>query len=106
MRLKVAYVLRELRRPHEAIAMYHGAARSFAQLGRLVQAIAVCRTILELDSAHRETQEMLAELVEQQQRKRRPTPALRMQQVDGRWIAIPVADERVITGVRTGRMPE
>jgi CRP-like cAMP-binding protein len=98
IRLKVAFVLKELGRPDEAIETYEAVARAFAEEGRLVQAIAVCKGILEIDSAHRATQEMLADLV-QRQRPPRRTPSLRMQQVDGRWVAVPVAAETIYSEV-------
>ena len=98
VRLKVAFVLKELGRPEEAIETYEAVARTFAAEGRLVQAIAVCKGILEIDNTHRATQEMLADLV-QRQRPPRRTPSLRMQQVDGRWVAVPVAPEALYSDV-------
>ena len=109
VRLKVAFVLKELGRPEEAIETYEAVARTFAAEGRLVQAIAVCKGILEIDKMHRATQEMLADLV-QRQRPPRRTPSLRMQQVDGRWVAVPVAPEALYSDVievpRAGRTQE
>jgi CRP-like cAMP-binding protein len=98
VRLKVAFVLKELGRPEEAIETYEAVARTFMDEGRLVQAIAVCKGILEIDGTHRATQEMLADLV-QRQRPPRRTPSLRMQQVDGRWVAVPVAPEALYSDV-------
>jgi CRP-like cAMP-binding protein len=96
LRLKVAFVLKELSRPAEAIATYHEVARAFAEQGRLVQAIAVCKGILEIDPQHQVTQQMLAELVERHRPSQR-RPALRVQQVDGRWIAIPVPERALVS---------
>src|SRR5262249_46362668 len=98
VRLKVAFVLKELGRPDEAIETYEGVARAFAAEGRLVQAIAVCKGILEMAGAHAAPQEMLADLV-QRQRPPRRTPSLRMQQVSGRWVAVPVAAETLYSDV-------
>jgi CRP-like cAMP-binding protein len=98
LRLKIAFVLQQLERSTEAIEIYQGVARAFAQAGRLMQAIAVCKGILEIDPSHRQTQEMLAELCEQKRPGRR-TPALRMQRRGGRWIAIPVADRDLLSGL-------
>src|SRR5262249_53493054 len=73
-------------------AAYREVARMFAGQGRLVQAIAVCKGILEIDPRHLETQNMLAELVARR-RPARKQPTLRLQQQDGRWVAIPVPAE-------------
>src|SRR5215831_14617283 len=76
LRLKVAFVFKELGRTEDSIEMYQDVARVFAQ-------------------------EMLAELIERQQPARRQ-PALRMQQIDGRWIAIPVPVESgLVTATRS-----
>jgi CRP-like cAMP-binding protein len=88
LRLKLAFVLRELGRSAEAIEMYRNVAVAYAQGGRMVQAMAVCKGILEIDPHHSETQALLAELA-QQQGKRQQTGTIRIQEVDGRWIAVP-----------------
>jgi CRP-like cAMP-binding protein len=61
-RLELAAALRESGRAAEAIEIYRGVAALYAGEGRLVQAMAVCKGILEIDPTHRETLEMLAEL--------------------------------------------
>jgi CRP-like cAMP-binding protein len=88
LRLKLAFVLRELGRSAEAIDMYRNVAVAYAQSGRMVQAMAVCKGILELDPHHSETQALLAELAHQQG-ARQQTGTIRIQEVDGRWIAVP-----------------
>jgi CRP-like cAMP-binding protein len=88
LRLKLAFVLRELGRNDEAIDMYRNVAVAYAQGGRMVQAIAVCKGILEIDPAHSETQALLAELAHEQG-ARQQTGTIRIQEVDGRWIAVP-----------------
>ncbi|MBI5482342.1 MAG: cyclic nucleotide-binding domain-containing protein [Deltaproteobacteria bacterium] len=88
LRLKLAFVLRELGRSAEAIDMYRNVAVAYAQSGRMVQAMAVCKGILEIDPAHSETQALLAELA-QEQGARQQTGTIRIQEVDGRWVAVP-----------------
>jgi CRP-like cAMP-binding protein/tetratricopeptide (TPR) repeat protein len=90
LRLKLAFVLRELGRSDEAIDMYRNVAVAYAQSGRLVQAMAVCKGILELDPNHNETQALLAELAHEQG-ARQQTGTIRIQEIDGRWIAVPAA---------------
>jgi CRP-like cAMP-binding protein len=73
-RLELAAALREVGRPVEAIDFYRQVASAYAGEGRLVQAIAVCKGILEIDPQHRDTLEMLADLANR--RSDRPPPAL------------------------------
>jgi CRP-like cAMP-binding protein len=61
-RLELAAALRDAGRPHDSIDLYRGIAEVYATEGRLVQAMAVCKGILEIDPHHRETLEMLATL--------------------------------------------
>src|SRR6476619_3218544 len=61
-RLELAAALREAQRPADAIDLYRGVAEVYAEEGRLVQAMAVCKGILEIDPEHRDTLEMLADL--------------------------------------------
>lgn len=61
-RHKLAEVLRRAGLHREAIAAYRAVAERFARDGLLVKAIAVSKTILELDPAHVETQATLAGL--------------------------------------------
>lgn len=51
---------RRLGKQRDAIAAFERAAERYAQNGFLVQAIAVCKLILQLDPAHVETQQRLA----------------------------------------------
>lgn len=88
LRLKLAFVLREMGRSTEAIEMYRNVAVAYAQGGRLVQAMAVCKGILEIDPDHSDTQSLLAELAHEQG-ARQQSGTIRIQEVDGRWIAVP-----------------
>ena len=56
---------RELGRTNEAIASYQALAGAYAAQGLLFRAIAVCKTILELDADHDETEATLAALYAQ-----------------------------------------
>ncbi|MDC0710581.1 cyclic nucleotide-binding domain-containing protein [Stigmatella sp. ncwal1] len=59
---KVAELLQRLGRTQEAIAAYSLAAESWAQTGKLLRAIALCKLILQLDGTHTATQSFLANL--------------------------------------------
>ena len=61
-RLKCGDLYRRLGKDPEAIHSYHQVAQSYAQEGLLLKAIAVCKLIMEIDDAHKETQSMLADL--------------------------------------------
>src|SRR5512133_845918 len=61
-RQKLAEVLRRDGRKAEAIEAYRAVADRFASDGLLIKAIAISKTILELDPEHGETQAALAEL--------------------------------------------
>ena len=61
-RLKCGDLYRRLGKDMEAIKSYHEVAQSYAQEGLLLKAIAVCKLIMEIDDAHKETQSMLADL--------------------------------------------
>lgn len=58
--LKVGALCRKLEMNNQAVAVYSAAAEFHAQSGRLLQAIAVCRLILEIDASHSATQKKLA----------------------------------------------
>lgn len=88
-RLELAAALRDAKRPADAIELYRGVAEVYAEEGRLVQAMAVCKGILEIDPGHRDTLEMLATLA-QRRTVRKPHPA-EVRQEGGRWIAEPAA---------------
>ncbi len=76
-RLELAAVLREAGRPAEAIDLYRGVAEAYAEDGRLVQAMAVCKGILDIDPEHRDTLEMLAALAHARSSSGRPWPRCR-----------------------------
>src|SRR5438067_1940865 len=69
-RQKMAEALVRNRCVPEAIAAYQTVAGRYAVDGFLLKAIAICKIILELDPAHSETQDALANLYS---RKRRTT---------------------------------
>ena len=84
-------MLREAGRPAEAIDLYRGVAEAYAEDGRLVQAMAVCKGILDIDPEHRDTLEMLAALATRKQQ--RPPTAI-VSQIGGRWMAEPTGERR------------
>ncbi len=98
-RLELAAALREAQRPADAIDLYRGVAEVYAEEGRLVQAMAVCKGILEIDPEHRDTLEMLANLA---QRRAARKGEAQLRQVDGRWVAEP---SQVLGRPRTGPEP-
>ena len=99
-RLELAAALREAQRPADAIDLYRGVAEVYAEEGRLVQAMAVCKGILEIDPEHRDTLEMLANLA---QRRAARKGEAQLRQVDGRWVAEP---SQVLGRPRTGPEPK
>jgi len=66
-RKKMADLLAKEGRGHEAVAEYQHLAGRYAADGQLVQAIAVSKLILQIDPAHRQTQETLASLYSRRQ---------------------------------------
>src|SRR5690349_21370346 len=91
-RLELAAALRESGKPVEAIDLYRRVAEAYAEEGRLVQAMAVCKGILEIDSEHRDTLEMLADLANR--RAARPIGEVRKE--GSTWVAEgvrPIHDE-------------
>lgn len=62
IRQKLAEVLRRAGQVAEAVERYTEVAERFAGDGLLIKAIAICKTILELDPRHGATQAMLADL--------------------------------------------
>jgi CRP-like cAMP-binding protein len=87
-RLELAAALRDAGRPADAIELFRGVAEVYAEEGRLVQAMAVCKGILEIDPDHRETLEMLATLAQRRGQRRGGAAQVR-QADDGRWVAEP-----------------
>ena len=59
---KLADVLRRGGEIAEAVERYAEVAERFARDGLLIKAIAICKTILELDPEHVDTQRLLADL--------------------------------------------
>jgi CRP-like cAMP-binding protein len=88
LRLKLAEVLRLLGRFEEAVSLYGSVAWSYAVAGNLVQAIMLCKLILELKPEHQETQQMLAKLYASK-RIREEKQSVQVVNVDGRWVADP-----------------
>ncbi len=73
-RLDLAMALLAAGRRDDAINLFRDIALTYAEDGQLIQAMAVCRGILELDPAHEETLELLARFVER--RGARPAPLI------------------------------
>ncbi len=61
-RLEFAAALRAVGRHADAIDVYRGIAQAYAEDGHLLQAISLCKGILEIDPEHRQALEMLANL--------------------------------------------
>jgi CRP-like cAMP-binding protein len=76
-RQKLAEVLRRGGEIAEAIEEYKLVADRFARDGLLIKAIAICKTILELDPQHVETQGALAELYARRQATAAAQPPVR-----------------------------
>jgi CRP-like cAMP-binding protein len=64
---RAAEVYRRIGRNRDAIAAYERAAERYAQAGFLVQAIAVCKQILQIDPQHSETLHRLTRMTEERQ---------------------------------------
>jgi hypothetical protein len=76
-RQKLAEVLRRSGQIGEAIEEYKLVADRFARDGLLIKAMAICKTILELDPQHVETQQALAELYSRRQASDAARPPVR-----------------------------
>jgi len=85
-RQRLAEVLRRADRVPEAVAEYAAVADQYARQGLLAKAIALCKTILELDPDHGTTQAALAELYAARARSERPT---RLGGVHGPAVLVP-----------------
>jgi CRP-like cAMP-binding protein len=72
-RQRLAELLRRADRVAEAVEEYGRVADQYARQGLLAKAIALCKTILELDPEHATTQAALAELYAARARAERPT---------------------------------
>lgn len=73
---RVAETYRRLGRNREAIAAYDRAAERYVQNGFLVQAIAVCKVILQIDPGNEQTKHRLLTISEQQDSGRSQAGAL------------------------------
>ena len=91
-------MLRKLGKDREAIAAYDRAVDRYAQSGFVVQAIAMCRLILQLDPEHGETARRLADMTEQQESGRTRIGALAAQQAQ-------VTDEDLVVAQQRGKRP-
>src|SRR5512138_3114786 len=76
-RQKLAEVLRRAGAIADAIEEYKIVADRFARDGLLIKAIAICKTILELDPQHVETQQALADLYSRRQASDAARPPVR-----------------------------
>ncbi|HVV83638.1 MAG TPA: cyclic nucleotide-binding domain-containing protein [Kofleriaceae bacterium] len=63
---RVAEIYRRLGKNAEAVAAYERTIDRYVRGGFLVQAIAVCKIVLQIEPAHASTQDRLAEISEQQ----------------------------------------
>ena len=63
---RVAEIYRRLGKTSDAVAAYDRAIDRYVRTGFLVQAIAVCKVVLQLEPAHTAAQDKLAEISEQQ----------------------------------------
>ncbi len=79
-RRALADLLAHLKKTAEAISHYQALAGVYAAQGLLFRAIAVCKTILELDPAHKETARVLAELYAAQDARAETPQASKPQQ--------------------------
>lgn len=73
-RQKLADALRKAGHDREAVETYREVADRYARDGLLIKAIAVCKVVLEIDPAHRETEQMLADLYARRQSGGLPVP--------------------------------
>ena len=62
LRQRLGDLLARMGRTQAAVRQFQHVAGHYAAAGHLLRAIAICRVILEMDPAHQETQETLAEL--------------------------------------------
>jgi CRP-like cAMP-binding protein len=76
-RQKLAEALRRAGEIPDAIEEYKQVADRFARDGLLIKAIAICKTILELDPEHGETQQALADLYSRRQASDAARPPVR-----------------------------
>ena len=67
-RLELAAALLDVGRRDEAISLFRDVAMTYAEDGQLIQAMAVCRGILDIDPSHHETVGLLSGLVEKRGR--------------------------------------
>jgi len=77
-RQRLADALRRADRVEEAVGEYASAAERYARDGQLAKAIAICKTILELEPGHATTQAALAELYSARTKSERAGESRRM----------------------------
>ena len=97
LRLRLAEVLRLLERHEEAVTLYSSVAWAHAVAGNLVQAIMVCKVILEISPKHERTQEMLAKLYASKA-VRDEKSKVPVSHVGDRWIASAAAEQQSLAG--------
>jgi hypothetical protein len=68
-RQKLADALRKSGSGDDAVRVYEDVADRYARDGQLIKAIAICKIILEVDSEHSSTQQLLADLYARKQEK-------------------------------------
>lgn len=66
-RRQVAELLQRLGRRKEALSTYEALAEAWARRGWLLKAVALCKTILQIDPEHERTKQLLAELYARRQ---------------------------------------
>lgn len=97
MMLKLGDLCRRMKMFPEAVAVYSAAAEYHAQSGRLLQAIAVCRVILEIDASHSETQRKLAALYAQKYGSAEHSGVLDVRKEVAKEKVLPAEDEARLT---------
>jgi cAMP-dependent protein kinase regulator len=104
LRLRLASALRTAGRTDEAVTLYRSVAVVYHSDGRLAQAIAVCKSVLEIDPAQRETQALLAEL-EHILRAQAPPPGPELAEVGALAPPLPPTDEAAPAPAVPARQP-
>jgi CRP-like cAMP-binding protein len=108
LRHKLAEVLRRAGRTAEAIQAYREVAERFGKDGLLIKAIAISKTILELDPKHVETQSGLAELYARKaaaEGARPPPRTMMVQALKGAAAPLPAPEPATLAAQRTAAAP-
>ena len=82
-RLKCGDILRKMGQPDRAIHQYISVARTYAEDGLLLKAIAACKLILEIDPQHTDTQKILADLYAKKTSRGSAPPPLPLNAIPG-----------------------